>query len=107
MLLQVEEHCPGLLPYFYVCYRGLAHMYLSEATVPATSGVHQGDPLRLLLFAIAIHPLIASLGARFSNQLHAWFLDDGSVVGEADGVMGVLSAVIRAGPDSWISPQYL
>jgi hypothetical protein len=32
------------------------------------------------------------------GQLHAWFLDDGSVVGEADNFIGVLSAVIREGP---------
>lgn len=73
-------------------------MYVGQFRIRATSGVHQGDPLGPLLFALAVHPLVLSLRARFPNLIQAWFLDDGSVLGAGEEVSGVLGTVIREGP---------
>jgi hypothetical protein len=57
----------------------------------------------LFALAIDIHPLISSIQAKFLNlkhvYVHAWFLDDGTVVGAATEVALVLEAVVSEGPD--------
>jgi Reverse transcriptase (RNA-dependent DNA polymerase) len=98
----VRERCPELLPYVYVCYGGAAHMYVGQSVVMAKAGVHQGDPLGPLLFALAIYPFLLSLQAKFLNLKHAWFLDDGTVVGAATEVAQVLEVVVSEGPDNGI-----
>jgi hypothetical protein len=40
-----------------------------EAREGRKVGVHQGDPLAPLLFALAIHPFILSLAERFEDVL--------------------------------------
>lgn len=66
------------------------------------AGVHQGDPLGPLSFALAIQPFISSVKARFSSLKHASFLDDGSHVREATEVTQVLDVVVWEGLGSGI-----
>jgi Reverse transcriptase (RNA-dependent DNA polymerase) len=99
MIEVVRERCPELLPYVFVSYGGAAHMYVGHHVVMAKTGVHQGDPLGPLLCALAIHPFISSIQAKFLNLKDAWFLDDGTIVGAAAEVAQVLEAVVSEGPD--------
>jgi hypothetical protein len=71
LMEQVCALCPAILEYTQVCYGGCAHMFVGHSMVEASLGVHQGDPLGPLLFALFIHPLISSLHARFTNLLNA------------------------------------
>jgi hypothetical protein len=58
-------------------------------------GVHQGDPIGPLLFAIGIQPLLNMIRDAFPVlNLHAWYLDDGNIVAPAE-VMSPLVDFIR------------
>ena len=42
----------------------------------------QGDPLRPLLFSLAIWPSIHKIGCKLTNlSQHCWYLDDGIIAG--------------------------
>jgi hypothetical protein len=84
-LAQIKALCPGLLPYV-VLLRGEAHFFVGQHGVSATRGVHQGDPLAALLFALAIHPFLLMLAERFPDVLQ--------------GLRAYLGQVIAEGP-SW------
>ncbi|XP_026428642.1 uncharacterized protein LOC113324540 [Papaver somniferum] len=55
---------------------------LIDITAMISEGVQQGDPLGLLLFALTLHPLILSIAKRCELELQAWYLDDGTVIGD-------------------------
>nr|GEW73093.1 protein RIC1 [Tanacetum cinerariifolium] len=57
-----------------------------------------GDPLGPLLFALVLHPLICKIRDPFSLFLHAWYLDNGTIVGDTLVVGKVLGLIIEDGP---------
>jgi Reverse transcriptase (RNA-dependent DNA polymerase) len=82
ILRQVGELCPEIWRHVAACYGDVGFLYVGEHQVRASIGVHQGDPLGPLLFALAIHPFLISIKERFSGILQGWFLDDGNLIGE-------------------------
>jgi hypothetical protein len=56
MLAAVQQRCPALLPMVAWTYGGHSRLLLerAEAVVLSQSGVHQGDPLGPLLFALTL-----------------------------------------------------
>nr|GEW65927.1 hypothetical protein [Tanacetum cinerariifolium] len=58
----------------------------------------EGDPLGPLLFSLVLHPLICKIRDSFSLSLHAWYLDDGTIVGDTMVVGKVLELITEDGP---------
>nr|GEU73243.1 putative reverse transcriptase domain-containing protein [Tanacetum cinerariifolium] len=50
----------------------------------------QGDPLEPLLFALILHPLLHKIKDSCKLLLHAWYLDDETVIGDLKEVARVL-----------------
>ncbi|GKC38925.1 putative reverse transcriptase domain-containing protein [Tanacetum coccineum] len=69
-----------------------------EAIYRSPHRVQQGDPLGPLLFALVLHPLICKIKDSFSLSLHAWYLDDGTIVGDTLVVGKVLELIMEDGP---------
>ena len=57
----VRAHFPELAAWVESCYSGQAFLYFGNAIITGTTGLHQGDPLASLLFALAILPLLKRL----------------------------------------------
>ena len=50
----------------------------------STTGVQQGDPLGPLLSALVLHPLVHRIRDCCQLLFHAWYLDDGTVIGDTN-----------------------
>nr|GEX07686.1 putative reverse transcriptase domain-containing protein [Tanacetum cinerariifolium] len=53
----------------------------------------QGDPLRPLLFALILHPLLHKIKDSCKLLLHAWYLDDGTVIVDSEEVARELDII--------------
>ncbi|GJT38166.1 putative reverse transcriptase domain-containing protein [Tanacetum coccineum] len=80
MLQEVRIRCPAISRWVEFCYSNPARLYYGEHTLWSHQGVQQGDPLGPLLFALVLHPLICKIKDSFSLSLHAWYLDDGTII---------------------------
>ncbi|GKB30286.1 hypothetical protein Tco_0869687, partial [Tanacetum coccineum] len=55
--------------------------------------MQQGDQLGLLLFALILHPLLHKIKDSCKLLLHAWYLDDGTIIGDSEEVVRVLNII--------------
>ena len=60
--------------------------------------VQQGDPIGPLLFALVLHPLIHQVGDNSKLLLHAWYLDDGTIIGDSQEIDKSLNIIRETGP---------
>lgn len=61
-------------------------------------GVTQGDPVSMLLYGIALVPLIQSLKIKHQRIIQAWFLDNATMVGSIDDLKAIFADLIKEGP---------
>ncbi|GKC34088.1 RNA-directed DNA polymerase, eukaryota, reverse transcriptase zinc-binding domain protein [Tanacetum coccineum] len=95
MLHEVCLRCPAISRWVEFCYSNPARLYYGEHTLWSCQGVQQGDPLGPLLFSLVLHPLICKIRDSFSLSLHAWYLDDGTIVGDTMVVGKTLEAGLQ------------
>ncbi|GJT86529.1 hypothetical protein Tco_1068246, partial [Tanacetum coccineum] len=60
--------------------------------------LREGDPIGPLLFSLVLHPVICKIIDSFNLSLHAWYLDDGTIVGDIVVVGKVLELIMEDGP---------
>ncbi|GJW54540.1 hypothetical protein Tco_0098625 [Tanacetum coccineum] len=95
MLEEVRLRCPAISHYVEFCYSSLARLYYGEHSLWSCQGVQQGDPL---LLSLVLHPLICKIRYSFNLCLQAWYLDDGTIVGDTFVVGKVLELITEDGP---------
>jgi hypothetical protein len=78
----------------------MQRLYLGDGHIMSATGVQQGDPLGPLLFALVLHPLIHQIRDSCKLLLHAWYLDDGTLVGDSEEVAKALD-IIRFLGQNW------
>ncbi|KAJ0538826.1 putative reverse transcriptase domain-containing protein [Helianthus annuus] len=83
LLSEVRTRCPSISLWVDFLYGQPARLYVGDDHIWSTTGVQQGDPLGPLLFALVLHPLIHQIRDRCKLLFHAWYLDDGTIIGDA------------------------
>ncbi|GJU69332.1 hypothetical protein Tco_1255591 [Tanacetum coccineum] len=71
---------------------------LREVHLRCPAILRWGDPLGPLFFSLVLHPLICKIRDSFSLSLHAWYLDDGTIIGDTMVVGKVLELIMEDGP---------
>ncbi|GKB07783.1 hypothetical protein Tco_0836067 [Tanacetum coccineum] len=67
--------------------------------VDRSASLHeQSDPLGPLLFALVLHSLVHKIKDSCKLLLHAWYLDDETVIGYSEEVASVLDIIKASGP---------
>nr|GEV55987.1 hypothetical protein [Tanacetum cinerariifolium] len=98
MLQEVRTRCPAISRWVEFFYTNPARLYYGKHTLTSCQGVQQGDPLGPLLFAIVLHPLVRKIKDSFNLSPQAWYLDDGTIIGDTLVVREVLKVIIEDGP---------
>ena len=86
VLEAVREFFPEVEAWFRFCYGAPAKLFCEGTVLPfgSAQGVQQGDPLGPLLFSLGLLGVCRTLKQGLAQgSLAVWYLDDGTVVGEA------------------------
>ncbi|KAJ0878423.1 putative reverse transcriptase domain, exostosin [Helianthus annuus] len=98
LLYEVRKRCPSISTWVDFLYGQPARLYVGDEFIWSTTGVQQGDPLGPLLFALVLHPLVHRIRDRCKLLFHAWYLDDGTLIGDATQVANALDIIRAEGP---------
>ena len=82
ILHKVKESLPQIFPSVFQAYPQPTDLFFGKERLLSKEGVQQGDPLGPLLFLLAIQDLISDCDSKFNM----WYLDDGTLGGNADTV---------------------
>lgn len=97
LLEQVEAYCPELSRYTYFCYGQDIHLRFGTLRILSSTGTQQGDPLSMLLFALAIHPMILAVQTVCRPVLNLFYADDGYLLIPRSSAQIALNTVIQHG----------
>ena len=95
MLTAVGELVPELFPFVHSAYSSPSSLFFGDSVLDSSEGVQQGDPLGPLLFCLIIHDILKNLRCEFG----VFYLDDGTLGGSLDEVLGDVQMVKSAAGD--------
>ncbi|GKE45000.1 putative reverse transcriptase domain-containing protein, partial [Tanacetum coccineum] len=98
LLHETKAWCLSIAPWVEFCYSQPARLYYDDTILWSCQGVQQGDPLGPLLFSLALHPLVYTINQSCELTLQAWYLDDGTIVGDTLMVAKALDIIRSDGP---------
>ena len=99
MFSEVRDHIPALSRWVENCYSAQPFLHFGDHTILSCCGVQQGDPLGPLCFALTLQPIVERIKREVPNLLiNAWYLDDGTLCGQAEDLMRALKIVETDGP---------
>ena len=78
-LHNIQQLCPLLAYVLINTYRSPTSLFVSSDTLFSEEGTIQGDPLAMLMYAIALLPLIHHLT---NNVKQVWYTDDACACGK-------------------------
>nr|GEX02655.1 putative reverse transcriptase domain, PPM-type phosphatase domain, protein phosphatase 2C family [Tanacetum cinerariifolium] len=61
-------------------------LYIGDTHISSATWVHESDPLGPLIFALVFYPLVHKIRDTCKLLLHAWYLDDGTLIGDSKKV---------------------
>ncbi|KAK2443431.1 hypothetical protein QL285_014538 [Trifolium repens] len=98
LLQEVRARCPSIALWVEFLYGQATRLYLGDGHIMAATGVQQGDPLGPLLFALVLHTLCHKIRDNCKLLLHAWYLDDVTLIGDSVEVAKALDIIREIGP---------
>ncbi|GJR53720.1 putative reverse transcriptase domain-containing protein [Tanacetum coccineum] len=105
LLHEVRVKCPSISLWVDFLYGQASRLYIGDTHIWSTTGVKQGDPLGPLLFALILHPLLHKIKDSCKLLLHAWYLDDRTIIGdlkEVARVLDIIKGLSSLGPSSGV-----
>ncbi|GJX53998.1 putative reverse transcriptase domain-containing protein [Tanacetum coccineum] len=98
LIHEVRTRCPSISLWVDFLYGQSARLYVGDDHIWSTTGVQQGDPLGPLLFALVLHPLVHRIRDCCQLLFHAWYLDDGTIIGDTKEVAKAIDIIRAEGP---------
>ena len=94
---EVRQHLPEIAPWVEYSYGSQPPLQFGTGTILSCMGVHQGDPLGSLFFAL--QPLLKLIQETVPDFiLNVWYLDDGNIIGTPDQLKQVIDILKKEGP---------
>ncbi|XP_052759361.1 uncharacterized protein LOC128202586 [Galleria mellonella] len=90
-LAEVERIVPEVLPFLKQCYGSPSILVYNNHPIKSSVGCQQGDPMGPVIFSLGINSIIKKL----LSPLNIWYLDDGSLGGNASVVLSDLEILIN------------
>ena len=95
MIRTIHDIIPELFQFVSTCYSSSSHLCFGNFLISSEEGVQQGDPLGPLLFC-ATSLRLAKL---MKSELNVWYMDDGTLGGDADVLLVDFNTVRRVGQE--------
>ena len=95
-LLNIRHLCPAIAPVLINCYREETSLFVGGEVLLSREGSTQGDPLAMMMFAVATVPLIEKVST--NNTRQAWFADDSGCGGKVKWLRKWWDALLTFGP---------
>ena len=90
--------CPSIAPALVNTYRSSAHLYVDGEVILSEEGTTQGEPLAMVMYAIATIPLIHQL-SEAAPVKQMWFADDATAGGQIQQLKQWWDRLVKMGPD--------
>ena len=98
-LLNIRHICPSLSIILINCYRMPARLYVAGSLeLSSEEGVTQGDPLAMVMYGLALLPLIRAIRPDDGDGVQSWYADDGQAVGRFEMLRRWWDKLERLGP---------
>ena len=95
----VLEHFSGIYRWAEFCYAQPDLLFFGGALLKSELGVQQGYPLGPMLLSSVLQSLVLMIEKRVpSLDVHVWYLDDGTIIGDIPLVARALSIIEEFGP---------
>jgi hypothetical protein len=105
-LMNARIQWPRCSRFLFNTYKGHSALKVQDATelLYSQEGVTQGDPLSMLMYALAVMPLIQSL-KEVSDVTQNWYADDAAAVGKLEDLAHWLRSLMLKGPAYGYFPE--
>ena len=91
VLQNVREHAPERFPFVHQAYDKNSNLQFGNEVILSMEGAQQVDPMGAFLFSLEIMVLTK----KCQSELNQWYLDDGTLEGEADTVLKDYKLIIE------------
>ena len=102
-LLNILQLCPSIARFLINTYRSEVNLYIGGSVLKSLEGTTQGDPLGMIMYALASLPLIQSLSS--PNILQVWYADDASCAGKLNYIRSWWDMLLSTGPSYGYYPN--
>nr|GEW31748.1 putative reverse transcriptase domain-containing protein [Tanacetum cinerariifolium] len=93
LLHEVSVKCPSISLWVDFLYGKASRLYIGDTHIWSATEVQQCDPLGPILFALILHAFLHKIKDSCKLLLHAWYLDDGTVIEDSEEVARVLDII--------------
>ena len=93
--------CPSLGRILVNLYRLESSLFIGGDTLLSKEGTTQGDPLAMVMYAVASIPLIHELSS-ISSVKQLWYADDATGMGTLNGLRSWWDRINELGKILWI-----